>query len=112
LNEYFPKNEVEFDSRFSSEKSCLDSPSQLRWPEGFRCFRCGHTEYWAKECYFCGSGLRCSGGFQQVNPVSMLRSSKISWGWAVIKRHGAGSKSCGLALCEQYHSEINIDLDL
>jgi transposase-like protein len=55
MNEYFPKNEVEFDRRFSSEKSCLDYLFQLRWPEGFRCPRCGHPEYWhaSRERYLC-----------------------------------------------------------
>lgn len=46
MNDDFPKNEIEFDRRFSIEESCLDYLFQLRWPEGFCCSRCGHQEYW------------------------------------------------------------------
>lgn len=55
MKEDFPKNEVEFDRRFSSEQACFDYLFQLRWPEGFRCSRCGHSEYWAasRERYLC-----------------------------------------------------------
>ena len=53
--EDFPANEVEFDRRFQSEKACLDYLFQLRWPEGFSCPHCGHSEYWtsARGLYLC-----------------------------------------------------------
>jgi len=46
MNNDFPKNEIEFDRRFSSEESCLAYLFQLRWPEGYICPCCGHSEYW------------------------------------------------------------------
>jgi len=55
MTEDFPKNEVEFDRRFFSEQSCFDYLFQLRWPEGFCCPRCGHTEHWitSRGLYLC-----------------------------------------------------------
>ncbi len=55
MTEDFPKNEVEFDSRFSSEQACFDYLFQLRWPEGFCCPRCGHAKYWmtSRGLYLC-----------------------------------------------------------
>ena len=42
--EDFPRNLTEFDARFGSEASCREYLFQLRWPEGFRCPRCGGQE--------------------------------------------------------------------
>lgn len=55
MTEDFPKNEVEFDRRFFSEQSCFDYLFQLRWPGGFCCPRCGHTEHWmtSRGLYLC-----------------------------------------------------------
>src|SRR6266567_1215364 len=55
MKEDFPKNELEFDSRFSHEPACQEYLFRLRWPEGFVCPDCGHTEYWksARGLYLC-----------------------------------------------------------
>lgn len=55
--EDYPKNLSEFDRRFSSEHACREYLFALRWPEGFRCPRCGHREAWAvrKLLYECGA---------------------------------------------------------
>ena len=37
---------LEFESRFASEEACRDYLFALRWPEGFRCPRCGHERAW------------------------------------------------------------------
>jgi transposase-like protein len=36
---------LEFQDRFSAEESCEEYLFKLRWPEGFRCPRCGHDRY-------------------------------------------------------------------
>jgi transposase-like protein/predicted RNA-binding Zn-ribbon protein involved in translation (DUF1610 family) len=53
--EDFPKNELDFDRRFHHEQACLDYLFQLRWPTGFVCPDCGHTESWksARDLYLC-----------------------------------------------------------
>lgn len=45
--EDFPQSVEEFEARFSSEETCREYVFQLRWPEGFRCPRCGHGKAWA-----------------------------------------------------------------
>lgn len=57
--EEYPRNLSEFDSWFSTEDACRDYLVSLRWPEGFRCPRCGRADAWALpnllyECRGCG----------------------------------------------------------
>ena len=40
----YPRNVKEFDVRFRSEVGCREYLLQLRWPDGFRCPRCGCPE--------------------------------------------------------------------
>ena len=42
--EDYPRNLKEFDARFGSEKACREYLLKLRWPDGFRCPRCGCRE--------------------------------------------------------------------
>jgi hypothetical protein len=42
--EDYPRNLKEFDIRFGSEEACREYLLQLRWPDGFRCPRCGCRE--------------------------------------------------------------------
>lgn len=55
MHEDFPKNELEFDRRFSNEAACLEYLFQLRWPQGFVCPDCRHTKYWksSRGLYLC-----------------------------------------------------------
>jgi len=45
--EDYPKTLLEFEQRFATEEASLDYLFQLRWPDGFRCPRCGHRQAWA-----------------------------------------------------------------
>ena len=45
IKEAFPKNQLEFDARFLDEQACYEYLFQCRWPEGFICKCCGHTNY-------------------------------------------------------------------
>lgn len=42
----FPKTIFEFQKQFSTEEECLKFLIQSRWPDGFVCPRCGHTDYY------------------------------------------------------------------
>jgi hypothetical protein len=42
----FPKSAVEFEERFGSEEACYAYLVQQRWPDGFRCPRCGQGKAW------------------------------------------------------------------
>ena len=50
---------LELEERFRTEEDCRDYLAKLRWPEGFRCPRCGHDKAWSKSnglnaCQRCG----------------------------------------------------------
>jgi hypothetical protein len=55
VTEDFPKNEIEFDQRFSNPKACYDYLFKQKWPNGFICKRCGHSKHWvsARNLYIC-----------------------------------------------------------
>ena len=55
LTEDFPKNETEFDKRFSKPEACYQYLFAMRWPDGFACAKCGHTQYWksSRGLYIC-----------------------------------------------------------
>jgi transposase-like protein len=44
--EEYPKTLIELETRFSTEDACLEYLARLRWPDGFRCPRCGHSKGW------------------------------------------------------------------
>jgi transposase-like protein len=44
--EDYPKTILEFEQRFSTEEDCRRYLFNLRWPEGFRCPRCGFDQAW------------------------------------------------------------------
>ena len=59
---------LEFEERFASEEACHAYLVQQRWPEGFRCPRCGHGEAWKLserrllECRACGHQASVTAG--------------------------------------------------
>jgi transposase-like protein len=72
--EDFPKNQTEFDRRFCDESACIEYLYQLRWPGGFSCSKCGHTEYWKS-----GRGLficRACEHNQSVTAGTIFHSTK------------------------------------
>ncbi len=56
----FPRTLTEFEARFSDEAACLTYLRHVKWPEGFRCAKCGGQESWnvetrnLDECTACG----------------------------------------------------------
>jgi transposase-like protein len=61
--EDYPRDLRELEARFSTEAACREYLFQLRWPDGFRCPRCGETKNWPK-----GDGLvRCAGCDYQIS---------------------------------------------
>ena len=55
ITEDFPKNQVEFEKRFSNPRACYEYLFKLKWPDGFQCTLCGHSAYWIsyKYLYIC-----------------------------------------------------------
>lgn len=57
--ERYPLNIVNLMDMFPSEEACLKYLAGIRWPEGYRCLRCGSAAHWVKahgiyECRDCG----------------------------------------------------------
>jgi transposase-like protein/ribosomal protein L37AE/L43A len=77
--EDYPGTIEEFEARFSSEEACREYVFQLRWPEGFRCPRCGSIKAWAVraslwQCSRCGHQTSVTAGtvFQDTRkPLKM-----------------------------------------
>ena len=44
--EDYPRDLLELEERFATDQGCRDYLVRLRWPEGFRCPRCGHGRAW------------------------------------------------------------------
>lgn len=55
MAEDYPNNLMEFNSRFSNEKSCQEYLEQLRWPDGFQCPGCQAQQFWRtkRRTFFC-----------------------------------------------------------
>jgi transposase-like protein len=53
--EDYPRTQMEFEQKFHSEQACLEYIFSLRWPDGFRCPRCGHDKPWltSRKLYHC-----------------------------------------------------------
>jgi len=57
--ENYPETVLDFEDRFATEAACRQYLAEIRWPDGFRCPRCGHPEAWTTErglwhCTACG----------------------------------------------------------
>lgn len=96
--EDYPHNLQEFEKRFSSEEACREYLVKLRWPDGYRCPRCGHGEAWRS-----GQGLfRCkacdykcsiiSGTILEGTRKSLTLWFRAIW-WVCSQKSGANAKS-------------------
>ena len=58
--EDYPRTQIEFDARFTTEEACRAYVARLRWPTGFSCLGCGGKKAWPvrtllRQCAGCGS---------------------------------------------------------
>ena len=65
--EEYPRNLSEFEAWFDTEQACRDYLFRLRWPEGFRCPRCGGGHFWPvrsalMQCQQCGHQTSVTAG--------------------------------------------------
>lgn len=65
--ENYPETVLEFEDRFSTEADCRQYLAVVRWPDGFRCPRCGHPDAWTTErglwhCTGCGHQTSVTAG--------------------------------------------------
>ena len=67
MGKQYPATLLEFERWFRSEASCREYLERLRWPEGFRCPRCGHSKAWRTRrglyhCAGCERGISVTVG--------------------------------------------------
>lgn len=65
--EDYPRTLSEFDARFATEEACRAYLVHVRWPDGFRCPRCGLTGAWRVrtvlwQCAGCGRQTSVTAG--------------------------------------------------
>jgi transposase-like protein len=61
----YPKDLLEFRDQFHSEGACRDYLLRLRWPEGWRCPKCGGQQFWMMK-----RGVLCCQSCQQYVSVT------------------------------------------
>ncbi|MFH1260268.1 MAG: IS1595 family transposase, partial [Elusimicrobiota bacterium] len=94
--EDYPQTLMQFEQRFTSEEACHDYIFQLRWPDGFRCPRCGHEKYWLTSrklyhCVQCGHETSITAGtiFQDTRQ-SLYIWFRLMW-YVVSQKNGVSA---------------------
>lgn len=94
--EEYPRNLTELEASFSTEEDCRAYLARLRWPEGFRCPRCGGGKSWPVrgtllECAGCGCQTSVTAGtiFQDTRtPLAVW--FRAMW-WVTTQKNGASA---------------------
>ena len=82
----YPRNVAEFNSMFPDEEACLAYLAACRWPDGFRCPRCGHDQAFALrrrrlwQCKACGHQTSVTAG----TVMHRTRTPLLTWFWAAF----------------------------
>lgn len=94
--EDYPRDLTEFEARFATEEACRQYLFRLRWPDGFRCPRCGHEKYWPLrgvllQCVGCGHQASVTAGTIFQDTRSPLRLWFRAMWWVVAQKNGASA---------------------
>lgn len=92
----FPKTQLEFEDRFSTEEACRSYLMSLRWPHGFRCPNCGHTHGWVNnrsliECSNCHHQASLTAGTILEGTRKPLRMWFIAMWWVCTQKTGGSA---------------------
>lgn len=94
--EDYPKNYQEFLARFKEEGDCWDYIIKLRWPNGFKCGKCGGGEYYVNnrkviECGGCGHrSPATSGTILHGTRKPLLLWFHVMW-WVAAQKTGVSA---------------------
>ncbi len=94
--EDYPRDLAEFEARFATEEACRDYLYQLRWPDGFRCPKCGHGQAWTVrkvyfECARCARQTSVTAGtIFQDNRQPLRLWFRAMW-WVTAQKNGASA---------------------
>lgn len=94
--EDYPRTLREFEARFSTDEACRAYLVQLRWPEGFRCPRCGGTTAWPvrdilKQCAACGRQTSVTAGTMLQDTRTPLTTWFRAIWWMTSQRTGVSA---------------------
>jgi len=101
--DFYPQTMSEFQERFSTEHACREYLCALRWPEGFRCPRCGHGEAWvnARGLWVCRK-CRCQASVAAGTIFQDTRKPLRQWFQAIWhvtnQKHGVSALGLQRAL--------------
>jgi len=78
-------NLIEFQQRFSSEEDCIEYLIQQRWPEGYRCTRCGHGEsgYHPARRHFQCKACKYQQTITAGTMFHRTRTPLLEWFWSI-----------------------------
>jgi len=96
MAEEYPRNLTELEANFGTEEACRAYLARLRWPNGFRCPRCGGNRSWPVrevllECTSCGCQTSVTAGtiFQDTRtPLPVW--FRAMW-WVTTQKNGASA---------------------
>jgi Transposase zinc-ribbon domain len=94
--EEYPRNLSELEAKFGTEEACRAYLARLRWPDGFRCPRCGGNRSWPVraallECAGCGCQTSVTAGtiFQDTR-TALSVWFRAMW-WMTTQKNGASA---------------------
>jgi transposase-like protein/predicted RNA-binding Zn-ribbon protein involved in translation (DUF1610 family) len=95
--EEYPMTFEEFERRFSTEEDCRKYLTDLRWPEGFVCPKCGCSKAWKignalLECSKCGHQTSVIAGTIFQDTRKPLKSWFTAMWWIATQKNGASAK--------------------
>lgn len=102
MNTYGAISFFEFQERFKTEEACFEHLKHIRWPNGFQCPKCGHTEaYFMKkrkvfQCAKCRSQTSVMAGTIFHRSHTPLRK----WFWAMYLV-GSDKRGCSAKRLEK-----------
>lgn len=94
--EDYPRTLAELEARFSSEGACRDYLFRLRWPDGFRCPRCGLDKAWPlrsgrMQCCGCGQQVSATAGTVFQNTRTPLTVWFRAMWWITSQKNGVSA---------------------
>lgn len=96
--EDYPRTLGEFERRFATADACRAYLVHLRWPEGFRCPRCGDSRAWPVrtvllQCAACGRQTSVTAGTMFQDTRTPLPTWFRAMWWVTSQRTGASARS-------------------
>ena len=91
-----PKSQIEFERMFTTEEQCIEYLMELRFPEGYSCRKCQHSEYWLNKrgimvCKNCRDEMSVTAGtIFHRSKLSLVVIFRALW-WMVAQKNGVSA---------------------